>query len=582
MFAPRLPWLAAACLVVAALAGVAATAPSSVRPLPRARLLDGAASPVARRDAAPPRRGRRGARRRRLPRARRPAAGAPRRALEPAPRRYDPGPERPRARSTPTCCSCTPPRRGSGIAGRRATTHGRAPPRASSPARRSGAQGRARPGWRASPDVGDLHPVFEAEVAEGLAAAYRARRRARARRGDGRARSRASSRACSRARPGAGRRCGSTSSTGTRRSFAADATVNGARPRARRRACGATSTASPRRDGAAGNFGPGLRFHYDPRWRARALELRLGRVREHRARLLARLRAGACARGCAAPAGVGLLREWVRRALGGLLDARGLPELGHRPRLPALAPAQEGRPRARRADRDRRRARAAAQPALGRVGEVDARPRAARLRSRSPTATTASRPRWPTACTACPSRSGWRCLTAARYAANAMRALDAGLGRRPRASRRRCTPSTPTPAGSRSPPPRTTPRSSPSTTARIPYGGLDLARLFDGHQEVAANIGGTGSDAFGLQRGLAAHAVRRRAARRSPLELVRAPRGVGAEGRSARVRGPVHGPARARRPSPRGGLRARRGVPLHAGGDRGPLERLRAPAGARR
>ena len=36
-------------------------------------------------------------------------------------------------------------------------------------------QGRARPAWRASPDVGDLHPVFQAEVAEALAAAHRAR-----------------------------------------------------------------------------------------------------------------------------------------------------------------------------------------------------------------------------------------------------------------------------------------------------------------------------------------------------------------------------------------------------------------------
>ena len=31
----------------------------------------------------------------------------------------------------------------------------------------------------------------------------------------------------------------------------------------------------------------------------------------------------------------------------------------------------------------------------------------------------------------------------------------------------------------------------------FPYGGLDLARLFDGNQEIAANIGGTPPASFG-------------------------------------------------------------------------------------
>ena len=89
-------------------------------------------------------------------------------------------------------------------------------------------------------------------------------------------------------------------------------------------------------------------------------------------------------------------------------------------------------------------------------------------------------------------------LAAARHAANALRAVESGLGtvasERPRAlfsydpDIGRVAVTTPT-----------------YNTAIIainqgafPYGGLDLARLFDGSQEVAANIGGVGAAAFGL------------------------------------------------------------------------------------
>ena len=171
-----------------------------------------------------------------------------------------------------------------------------------------------------------------------------------------------------------------------------------------------------------------------------------------------------------------------------------------------------------------------------------------------------------------PQRMAW--LTAARYAANAMRALDAGLGKLPA--------SEPPPLYSFDPDTGRLAVTTPAYNTAIiaanggahPYGGLDLARLFDAHQEVAANIGGTGRNAFGLHVRLAAHAVRRRAAPRSPLELVRAPRGVGAKGAPARVRRPVHGSARARVRRRRRAARTG-GVPLHGGGDRGPLERLR-------
>ena len=82
--------------------------------------------------------------------------------------------------------------------------------------------------------------------------------------------------------------------------------------------------------------------------------------------------------------------------------------------------------------------------------------------------------------------------------ANAARAVDAGLGRKQ----------------AQEPPPLyaydpdigrlavTTPTYNTAIVAvnqrAFPYGGLDLARLFDGTQEVAANIGGRPPASFGL------------------------------------------------------------------------------------
>ena len=106
---------------------------------------------------------------------------------------------------------------------------------------------------------------------------------------------------------------------------------------------------------------------------------------------------------------------------------------------------------------------------------------------------------------------------------------------------------------------------------RIPYGGLDLARLFDAHQEVAANIGGTGRNAFGLRVGALRTQYGPRTAR-APLELVRAPRGVGAKGARHAYAGPFTD-LRVRGSVAAGGLRATGGVPVHGAGDRRPLER---------
>jgi hypothetical protein len=89
-------------------------------------------------------------------------------------------------------------------------------------------------------------------------------------------------------------------------------------------------------------------------------------------------------------------------------------------------------------------------------------------------------------------------LAAARVEANAARAVQEGLGAKV----------------SQTPPPLyawdpdigrlaiTTPRYSTAIVSAnlgaFPYGGLDIARLFDGRQEVAGNIGGIGPTAFGM------------------------------------------------------------------------------------
>jgi hypothetical protein len=125
-------------------------------------------------------------------------------------------------------------------------------------------------------------------------------------------------------------------------------------------------------------------------------------------------------------------------------------------------------------------------------------------------------------------------LALARIEANAARAVDAGLGARAAAE----------------PPPLyaydpdigrlavTTPTYNTAIVAvnqhAFPYGGLDLARLFDGEQEVAANIGGRPPASFGLLvRDVAAADE---SAARGGRDLVRRPR--------PRVRRTVHGPAR--------------------------------------
>ena len=78
----------------------------------------------------------------------------------------------------------------------------------------------------------------------------------------------------------------------------------------------------------------------------------------------------------------------------------------------------------------------------------------------------------------------------------------------------------------------------------FPYGGVELARLFDGDQRVAANIGGVGNAAFGVRvRDAAGRVVLSSQTARAggqpavtPLRLTRAPSGVRARAASRRGR----------------------------------------------
>jgi hypothetical protein len=136
-------------------------------------------------------------------------------------------------------------------------------------------------------------------------------------------------------------------------------------------------------------------------------------------------------------------------------------------------------------------------------------------------------------------------FAASRMAANAARAVAAGL-----------------PGRAGSVPPAlysfdpavgrlavTTPRYNTAITAvtngAYPYGGIDLARLYDGRQEIAATLGARVPASFGIvarnRRGRIRLATSRPASRHAvqPLRLLRAPRGVGSAGSTLR---PFAGP----------------------------------------
>ena len=85
----------------------------------------------------------------------------------------------------------------------------------------------------------------------------------------------------------------------------------------------------------------------------------------------------------------------------------------------------------------------------------------------------------------------------------------------------------------------------------FPYGGLELARLYDGRQEVAGNVGGLPPASFGLvvdrggRRVLATQHPRRLSGRTPPLKLTHAPAGVGASAAHGTAGHAYAGPFRA-------------------------------------
>ena len=184
-----------------------------------------------------------------------------------------------------------------------------------------------------------------------------------------------------------------------------------------------------------------------------------------------------------------------------LLDPRRLHELGLRPRLRALAPGQEARAHAGGADRPRVLGLAAARHAVGPLVEVRCSTAASTSTRASADALDGRARRTASSSTSTPSRRA--------PAAPASRAARVHGQRRPRGRRR------PRHASASSEPPPlyaydpdigrlavTTPTYNTAIVAvnqrAFPYGGLDLARLFDGQQEVAANIGGRPPASFGL------------------------------------------------------------------------------------
>jgi hypothetical protein len=338
--------------------------------------------------------------------------------------------------------------------------------------------------WKAGPANADTHPVFQAGTAEALAAAFGARRALRL-----------DAPTVARIREQIARAAGPdvlvlNQFNWNAALLAADATVNGRSVRLARRLDGHLA-----RFFAGPTFGPGLRFRYlpdrPPAWQENFDSPEYATIVLGFARVYGQARAAGMPR----PAALGRLRAWVRRVLAGYWTHAGYLNwdtgLGfdrwHQRKKAALA---EGALIAIAAERDLQPS-----PRYGAWAKwVLDRGLVTYLES--------ARDGIPDGLAfgvdVVPQDRGNALLSAARYAGNAIRALRAGLG-----SARASAP----PALYAFDP--DTGRVAVSTPAyntaivpvnhgAFPYGGLDLARLFDAHQDVAGSVGGMNRAAFGL------------------------------------------------------------------------------------
>jgi hypothetical protein len=132
-------------------------------------------------------------------------------------------------------------------------------------------------------------------------------------------------------------------------------------------------------------------------------------------------------------------------------------------------------------------------------------------------------------------------LAAARVQANAARALDAGLGKMAAAQPPALYSFDPDTGRLAVTTPSYNTAVVPVNQRAFPYGGIEMARLFDGNQDVAANVGGRAPAAFGMRvqdasgrQVLSSQVGRSKVSRGvTPLRLTKAPVGAGATAAAA-------------------------------------------------
>ena len=392
------------------------------------------------------------------------------------------------------------------------------------------------PGWANGPGRSGRHPVYDREVIDGLVHAYHARDALGLAPADV-ARIRREVHRVATSRDYAWPALRLNQINWYCEMYAADAIVNGTRTAlaegmARQLARFLAGTRDHGR-GGVGNLGPGLHFRYLPHKGLRTTSNVDSAEYANIVLSFSRFYGLARASGMRRPAQLDLLREWVRRALSGYWTHSGYMNwdsgLGfyrwhQRKKMGLAQQALIG---------------IAAQPELQPGREWGAWAKWMLDRGLLGYASLVARERRIPAPLAfgvdvVPQTKGTAYLAAARHEANAIRALEAGLGHA-RAAEPPALYSFDPDSGRLA---VTTPAYNTAIFAvnqrAFPYGGIDLARLYDGRQDVAANIGGTGPAAFGLTASHRGHVLRTQYGTHAympggaPLRLVRAPRGVGA------------------------------------------------------